>query len=180
MVFDLTIAALVALACSWVACRALINTPIVDLPDAPRKSHRMPTPTSGGIGMALGFAFGLIALSVLSLVWRHELTPRGGWLASIASAFAYGFLLLGFLDDAFPLGPRLKFIVFGALSVGASVAIGVVTALPFGMIEFELGFWFGLGGTSLWVFTLVNCTNFMDGANGLAMARWRSALARWR
>lgn len=170
MLWDFAIAVTIAFAASLIACRGLIGAPIVDLPNMARKAHTTPTPTSGGAGVALGFAAGLIALSAFSIVWRHEVTMQGVALASSASAFAYGFLLLGFLDDAFPLGPRLKFVVFSALAVGASLLIGVVRALPFGDgAVIELGFVVGLIGTSLWVFTVVNCVNFMDGANGLAM-----------
>lgn len=166
---DLSVAAIIALVCSLIACRALIGAPIVDMPDEARKAHRAPTPTSGGIGIALGFAVGLIALSIVSIVWRHEITAQGASRSSIAAAFAYGFLLLGFVDDAFPLGPRLKFLVFGALAVGAALGVGLVRSLPFGGETLELGYAWALLGTALWIFTVVNCVNFMDGANGLAM-----------
>lgn len=170
MFWDLSVAVAVAFVCSLICCRTLIGAPLIDMPDSARKAHVAPTPTSGGIGIALGFAAGLVALTAFSAVWRHEVTTAGVLLASAASAFAYAFLLLGFVDDAFPLGPRLKFLVFGTLSVAAAVNIGVVSFLPIGWgVVIELGFVVGLIGTALWVFTLVNCVNFMDGANGLAM-----------
>jgi UDP-N-acetylmuramyl pentapeptide phosphotransferase/UDP-N-acetylglucosamine-1-phosphate transferase len=169
VIFDLIVGAAIALVFSLIACRALIGSPIVDLPNEARKLHRAPTPTSGGIGIALGFALGLMALSLFSHEWRHEITTEGAAMSSIASAFAYGFLMLGFIDDAHPLGPRLKFIVFSALAIGAALGVGVVHTLPLGGATIELGFLFALAGTALWVFTLVNCVNFMDGANGLAM-----------
>jgi UDP-N-acetylmuramyl pentapeptide phosphotransferase/UDP-N-acetylglucosamine-1-phosphate transferase len=46
----------------------------------------------------------------------------------------------------------------------------VVDVLPLGEgAMVRIGLSFGLFGTALWIFTLVNCVNFMDGANGLAM-----------
>ncbi|HRP09983.1 MAG TPA: MraY family glycosyltransferase [Terricaulis sp.] len=169
MVWDLTIAALVALACSFAVCQALIGAPIVDMPDAPRKAHRAPTPTSGGIAMALGFAVALFALGAISTVWRHTIELLSATRATWAAVLAYAFLFLGFLDDAYPLGPRLKFLVFGALSVATALLIGVVGELPIGDMRLVLPYPIALLGTALWVFTLVNCVNFMDGANGLAM-----------
>lgn len=177
MFLDLSVAAAIALVCSLIACRSLIGTPIVDLPDEARKSHRGPTPTSGGIGIALGFAVGLIALSVVSIVWRHEITAAGASRSSISAAFAYGFLLLGFVDDAFPLGPRLKLSVFSALALGAALGVGLVQSLPFGVETLQLGYAWALLGTALWLFTMVNCVNFMDGANGLAMGSVAIGLA---
>ena len=119
--------------------------------------------------MALGFAIALIALSALSVVWRHEIELQGATRAVWAAILACAFLFLGFLDDAWELGPRLKFIVFGGLSIAAALLIGVVRALPLGAAEIAIWFPFAVAGTALWVFTLVNCVNFMDGANGLAM-----------
>jgi len=169
VVWDLTVAVLVALACSFAVCRALIGAPIVDMPDSARKAHVAPTPTSGGVAMALGFAFGLFALGALSTVWRHAIELLSATRATWAAILAYCFLFLGFLDDAYPLGPRLKFLVFTALSMATALLIGVVSVLPVGETHLILPYPIALLGTALWVFTLVNCVNFMDGANGLAM-----------
>jgi DNA-binding transcriptional MocR family regulator len=169
VLLDLIVGAVVALVSSVIACGVLIGAGIVDMPSEPRKRHRAPTPTSGGIGIAIGVAVGLMTLSLFSTVWRHEITANGAAMSSMGAAFAYSFLILGFVDDAYPLGPRLKFIVFAALSVFAALAVGLVRVLPLGETSLELGFIVALIGTAAWVFTLVNCVNFMDGANGLAM-----------
>lgn len=167
---DLAIGAGAAWAASLIVCRTLIGAPIVDLPNEARKLHVAPTPTSGGVAIALGFAVGLMSLSLLPFAWRDEITEQGAAMSSIGAAFAYSFLMLGFLDDAFPLGPRLKFTVFSVLALAASMSVGPVKMLPIGMdAPIVLAFPFALAGTALWVFTLVNCVNFMDGANGLAM-----------
>jgi UDP-GlcNAc:undecaprenyl-phosphate/decaprenyl-phosphate GlcNAc-1-phosphate transferase len=169
LILDLLIAAAIALGSAMLTCRALIGAPIVDMPNEARKLHRAPTPTSGGIGIALGFALSLMAISLFSLEWRHEISAYGVTISTVGAAFSYGFLMLGFVDDAAPLGPRLKFVIFAALSIGAAASVGVVRALPFGTGSIELAYPAALMGTALWVFTLVNCVNFMDGANGLAM-----------
>lgn len=177
MVLDLFVGAIIAFGFSLVACRALIGAGVVDMPTEPRKTHRAPTPTSGGIGIAFGVALGIVALSMFSFEWRHEITPQGAALASRGAAFAFGFLVLGFIDDIRPLGPRLKFALFTLLALGAALSVGVVRILPIGAHIVELGFVLALIGTALWVFTLVNCVNFMDGANGLAMGSVAIGLA---
>jgi UDP-N-acetylmuramyl pentapeptide phosphotransferase/UDP-N-acetylglucosamine-1-phosphate transferase len=175
---DLVVGAAASLIASFIVCRAVIGSTPVDLPDAARKSHGGPTPTSGGVGVALGVAVGLIALSLFSSGWRYEISPLGADLLTTAVAFAFAFLLLGFVDDARPLSPGLKFLVFGALAVGAALSVEVVERLPLGGdFYIELGPWLGLAGTALWVFTLVNCVNFMDGANGVSLGSVAIGLA---
>lgn len=178
MLLDLFGGAFAALMVSAIVCAALLSSGPLDAPGAARKQHKVPTPTSGGAGMAFGFAVGLMALSLLSHDWREAVSSRGAALLSLTAAFAYAFMLLGFVDDTFPLGPRLKFVLFAAASIGAALTVGVVQNLPVGWgPPIYLGFALGLAGTSAWVFTLVNCVNFMDGANGLAMGSVAIGLA---
>lgn len=170
MYFDLIVGVVVALLTSGVVCGAMMAFGPLDMPSSARKTHGSPTPTSGGIAIALGFAAGLMALSLFSTSWRHEITTQGVTLLSEGVALSYGFLVLGFVDDAHPLSAKLKFVIFTTLSAGVALTVGVVETLPlaFGQ-SIQIGFWVGLAGTALFVFTLVNCVNFMDGANGLAM-----------
>lgn len=170
MVLELVLGACVALLVSSFACGAQIASGPLDAPNAPRKQHASPTPTSGGIGMAIGVAAGLMVLALFAREWRDVISSQGAALLSLAAAFAYAFMLVGFIDDERPLGPRLKFVLFAAASFGAALAVGVVEKLPLGWgVSAHLGFAIGLIGTAAWVFTMVNCVNFMDGANGLAM-----------
>jgi UDP-N-acetylmuramyl pentapeptide phosphotransferase/UDP-N-acetylglucosamine-1-phosphate transferase len=166
--FGIGIAA--AIIASFFACRVLIHTGPIDHPHELHKAHVAPTPSSGGVGIGIGFAVGMATLAFLSGQWRDDTMFQGGAMPWAVAAFAYPLLLIGYVDDARHLGARLKFVLFSALSVGASLSLGVVAELPLGQgVVVPLGFVFGLVGTALWVFTLVNCVNFMDGANGLAM-----------
>ncbi len=170
MLLELALGACAALIASLIACGAQIASGPLDVPSAARQQHRAPTPTSGGVGMALGLAAGLMALSLLSHGWRAAVSTRGAALLSLTAAFAYAFMVVGFIDDERPLGPRLKFVLFTAASLAAALTIGVVEEFPLGGgVSAHIGFGLGLVGTAAWVFTLVNCVNFMDGANGLAM-----------
>lgn len=169
MQLEIVLAALAALAMSAAACRMLISYGLLDVPSQARHQHKAPNRTGGGIGIGLGVGAGMGALWQLSTVWRAAAALQGALLLALL-AFAYGFLLLGIVDDARALGPRLKGVLFTALALGGAWMLGVVLALPLGGgAVLHLGFWLGLFGTGLWVFTLVNCVNFMDGANGLAM-----------
>lgn len=170
MIGELAIAAAIAALVSLIVCRVQIATrrgPL-DLPDEARKAHTAPTPTSGGIGIAIGYTLAVLWLGYFG----HSvgLIRHVAALVWLASAFAFSFLVIGFVDDTRPLGPRIKFLMFTLLSLGGAVTMGVVDALPLGNgEEVRLGLSLGLFGTALWIFVLVNCVNFLDGANGLAM-----------
>lgn len=170
MDLDLVGGAAIAAITSLLVCRVLIASGPVDAPNAPRKAHRAPTPTSGGLAIAFGFSVGLMALALLSHVARDTMTESGVGLLTRTVSFAYVFLILGFIDDAHALSAKLKFVVFTATALIAAASLGAVTNISIADgIALQLPLWFGLGGTALWIFTMVNCVNFMDGANGLAM-----------
>jgi UDP-N-acetylmuramyl pentapeptide phosphotransferase/UDP-N-acetylglucosamine-1-phosphate transferase len=178
VILELAGAVAISALVSLVACRFLMTAGPVDRPNAPRKAHGAPTPTSGGVGIAIGFAVGLMLLALFSDTLRRELTPRGAAMLSVSASFTYLFLIIGFWDDARPLGARVKFALFAAVSLGAALSVGIVRELPIGAgVVWVAPFWFGLIGTALWIFTLVNSVNFMDGANGLAMGSAAIGLA---
>lgn len=169
MLVELFGGALVAALISAAACRAIIALGPVDSRDAARHAHTRPTPTSGGIGIALGFAVGMMTLAFLSDMFITDITPRGVLLMAIAAGFSIAFLVVGFWDDAQPLSARLKFVIFAALSVAATLIVGPVNVFPIGDGDWVAPMWLALAGTALWIFVMVNGVNFMDGANGLAM-----------
>jgi UDP-N-acetylmuramyl pentapeptide phosphotransferase/UDP-N-acetylglucosamine-1-phosphate transferase len=160
--------AAIAALISLVVCRIQMAAGPVDMPDEARKAHRAPTPTSGGVGIAVGYAAALLWLGEFGRVLG--LNRDVGALVWLASTVAFLFLLIGFVDDTRPIGPRIKFLLFTTLSLAGAIPMGVVDALPLGDgLTWKLGLSVGLFGTALWIFTLVNCVNFMDGANGLAI-----------
>jgi UDP-N-acetylmuramyl pentapeptide phosphotransferase/UDP-N-acetylglucosamine-1-phosphate transferase len=166
---DLGLAAAVATAASIVLCRAMMEAGLVDMPGAARKAHRQPTPTSGGVGAAAGFALGMLALSLLP-DFRANFSEDIGKRLFGVTAFVCGFGALGLYDDVRPLGPRTKFAMFVIGSVASAALAAPVQTLPLSDdLVITLPYWLGLGGSALWVFTLVNAVNFMDGSNGLSM-----------
>lgn len=164
---------------SLLMCRVLISAGLQDVPNMARKAHRAPTPTSGGLGIGIGVAAGLIALPFWPLTsWASELAPNSLRELAVATGLAYLFLVIGFIDDAYPLGPRMKLFVFSMGTLAGALAIGPAQDFPIGMgLVLVLPLAVGLIGSAAWIFTLINCTNFMDGANGLAMGTSAVGLA---
>lgn len=177
MLFELGIGLAIAALTSLIACRALIATGPLDVPTHDRHEHDTPTPTAGGVGVSMGFGSALLLLYFVSTHWRAEVAAPGIRLLLITGAFAYAFLLLGFLDDARPLGPRLKITVFIALALAAAASMGPIVEMRMSAtLVFDVMYPAAVVGTALWIFTLINSVNFMDGANGLAMGSMAIAL----
>lgn len=166
---ELAAVAMLAALVSTIVCASLVGAGPIDAPDVKRKAHRAPTPTSGGIGIASGFAVALIALALAANDWQESLNTQGTRLLTSVAFFSYAFLVIGFYDDARPLSPRLKALLFVVITLLAAYAIGPAHKLPFGFATLRFSYPTALIGSALWVFAMVNFTNFMDGANGLAM-----------
>lgn len=153
-------------------CRLVIQARVVDLPDGVRKVHGAPTPTSGGlaIGAAFGAALAAAALAPGALVWAWHGGEAG--LADVQWAVAASFvsLVVGTVDDARPLDARIKLLIGVAVSFVFSLLVVSARYFPFGPGHvLDVGPIAAVLGSTLWVFTLQNSTNFMDGANGMAM-----------
>jgi UDP-GlcNAc:undecaprenyl-phosphate/decaprenyl-phosphate GlcNAc-1-phosphate transferase len=146
-----------------IGTRAMISVGIGDDPDAARKLHTKRTPTSGGVGIM----FGVVTATIFVVVGHSASISLPLVACLLGSVLAGG---LGLLDDIYVLGAKLKLAVMigltGILAI-AFVRIEALTLAPF--VSIPLGFVVGALGTMLWLLVLVNCVNFMDGANGLSM-----------
>lgn len=169
MLLELALSMGAAFAVSLLGCRAMMAAGLVDAPTMARKAHKKPTPTSGGVGVAAGFAVGILVLSQSS-EWRANVDFTAARRIAGATAFACAFAAIGLWDDIRPLGPRLKVTLFTVAAVFASYVVGPAQIFPLTDSEvFTLPLQIAVFGSALWVFTMVNGVNFMDGANGLAM-----------
>jgi UDP-N-acetylmuramyl pentapeptide phosphotransferase/UDP-N-acetylglucosamine-1-phosphate transferase len=166
---DLTLVVAIAFFTSLVVCRAMIWIGPIDAPTEPRKQHRAPTPSSGGLGIGAGYGAAMVVLSLFSLSWRHEVSEQSIAMLWVSALFAYPLLLVGFVDDVRRLAAEFKFVVYAVLSFAAAWLMGVVFEFRIGEFFLVLPMWVGLVGTALWVFAMLNIVNFMDGANGMAM-----------
>lgn len=131
------VALALGLAVTPVAARVARWAGIVDRP-GPLKVHEAPVPYLGGV-----------AIFLAALPW---LVGRPGLLVPLGAA-----LVLGVLDDARGLAPRLRLATEAA--IGGAVALAVDSALPDAVHAIAV---------PLAVVVLINGVNVLDGLDGLA------------
>jgi len=136
---------------------------ILDRPDGQRKLHDRPVPLWGGVGVYLAMLVGL----VVARGGRFGVGPSLDELAWVVAAAAGVVCVIGCIDDAFRLGPRVK-LLLQTLSVLPVVLAGysVEQIIVLGWtIEFG---WLGIPVTVLWLVGCINALNLLDGMDGLA------------
>lgn len=133
-----------------------------------RKIHTESTPRLGGVGIFLSFlAAALVGLTLI--VSGPGIAP---WSIQSVALILAGLALvhgLGLYDDFVNLRAPLKFFV--QLAAGTLVALSGallrVIELPWiGSVELPL--WLAFGFTILWIVSISNAVNLIDGADGLA------------
>lgn len=136
-----------------------------DVPDH-RSSHARVTPTGGGLGIIAGVGAAILFVNIFYQDLLFVLPGSASKLATLLSlTFAVSFL--GLLDDLYVLNSKLKFGLILIISTFAATAIGPITKLPFDGGSLYLLWWVGLAGSILWLFTVTNAVNFIDGINGM-------------
>jgi UDP-N-acetylmuramyl pentapeptide phosphotransferase/UDP-N-acetylglucosamine-1-phosphate transferase len=134
---------------------------MLDIPNA-RSSHTQPTPRGGGLGIVIGVLIGAWSLylaQILGMPFREiaALSLGGGLMA-----------LVGWLDDIYQLPYQIRLVVQAISSAIILIEIGYFHAItvPFvGDIHlYSIGIPFAL----LWIMSLTNAYNFMDGIDGIA------------
>lgn len=133
--------------------------PWIGLMDQPggRKAHIVPTPVVGGIAIFFAYAMASAILGIAP--GRYPAFEAG--LAVV--------LMIGVIDDASDLRPRLKLLALAAAAV-LMTAPGLVLASRIGVVggaEIALGP-LGLPVTILMIVGLANAWNMIDGIDGAA------------
>ncbi len=171
MLLALLVCGVTALLVSAAFGRAVIASGLWDTPDHLRKAHKTPTPTSGGLGIGAGFALAVaMAATPWLRDWAAALEPDAILRAGLAAMAAFAALAIGLVDDLKPLGPRVKFGMLCGLAMAFAAFVAHADTLPLAAdVVLNVGYIVGVIGSALFIFTLVNATNFVDGANGLAM-----------
>lgn len=151
MLFWLFLHFTIGLSGAWMAREYAIRRNLLDQPGE-RRSHEVPTPRGGGIGIVIAL---LVAACVLG--WRH---PQQ---IVLLLGFVVGLMLVagtGMVDDHRPLSPWLRLGV-QALAAGVlAVAVaGTSGDLSIALIAFVAAM------------VLTNIWNFMDGINGIASSQ---------
>ena len=142
-----------------------------DIPQS-RSLHTRTTPTAGGLGIIAGLGTGLWLAS-----YQMGGAPSGLLVAlagAVALVFAAG--VTGLFDDAYRMRARIKFTLIVGLAILATRWLGPIQDIPAISFEAELPYWAGFAGTVLWIVTVTNAVNFMDGSNGLLGAAVNAAL----
>lgn len=125
-----------------------------------RSSHEHPTPRGGGIGIVLGVivAFGLSCS--LSLIYEdvRYLAVMGG-SAAVA--------LLGFCSDRFHLSARVRIILQSVIAFAVALSLGDAVFFDIFGRHF-CSVCFAVIFSIIWLVSITNFYNFMDGIDGLA------------
>ena len=171
LIVTFVVAMLIAVGTTPFVRRAMLRLDAIDTPDQ-RRVNKSPLPRGGGIAVA--FAFLLVAVGVIVVNDRFEMvivpfTISPGELSALLAGGALA-TVIGFLDDYFQL--RARWQLLGQLAVALlAVAAGItVTYLnnPFGSATIALGGAFATGFTMLWIVGMINSINFIDGLDGLS------------
>src|SRR5262245_5067316 len=137
---------------------------IVDRP-GPRRIHREPIPTMGGLA---------VAVAVLGCAWLARLLPGPAHLLDVRPLLGLTLasipvLALGVWDDVRGLkaGPKLLVeTLAGVILFAFGYGVPLLTN-PLTGASLESG-WLSLPLTLLWVLVVVNAINLIDGLDGLA------------
>ncbi|WP_037060151.1 MraY family glycosyltransferase [Pseudoxanthomonas suwonensis] len=148
--------ALVAALATWAALAYARRRQLFDQPGE-RRSHSVPTPRGGGIGITCALLAGCVLLATTG----KPLAPLAGYAVGLVLVAG-----IGWVDDHRPLSPWLRLVV----QCLAGLTLG------WGMLAGGTHWGWALLGAAL-VPVLVNVWNFMDGIDGLAASQAMLAAA---
>jgi UDP-GlcNAc:undecaprenyl-phosphate GlcNAc-1-phosphate transferase len=149
-----------AFAMTPVASALAVRMDAVDQPGG-RRIHLFPTPRFGGLAIFCGLLIGLLAAEFIQpgavALSRHE--SRSWWVVAGAAAA----MLIGLVDDRRSVQPAIKLVgeVLVAAGMGAAgyrIQIHLIQGLP----------WLGVVVTVVWITSVMNAVNMIDGLDGLA------------
>ena len=161
LLFALGLSALISFAATPLVSKMAFIVGAVDIPKDNRRMHDHPIPRMGGLAIAIAF----LLSAFLFVEMDREL--QGILLGGIL------ILVLGILDDCMTLPALPKFVVQIAAAIIAvshgCVVQYVTNPFPFIPVEsFDLGL-LAAPFTVLWIVTMTNAVNFIDGLDGLAV-----------
>ncbi len=153
-----------AVALSWGVTRLLLRRKSnwgVDHPDEWRKHHHAPISRIGGLPIFIALMAGLL---FMELRFEHFLSR---WMPVIVTNVII--FAVGFMDDLKPQGAKLKLLgQIGASTILYALGVSIDTITnPFGPEHFDLGWW-SFPFTLIWLVTVPNIVNLIDGMDGLA------------
>jgi Fuc2NAc and GlcNAc transferase len=149
----------VAAIVAWLLARNAARLGFVDVPTE-RSSHQHAMPRGGGLGIVAGLAAGVIFLTAIGIPLERNLAVLLAGIAAMAT--------LGAIDDRRSVRAIYRLVVHVAVAVAVVALIGGVDRLPLPPpLDLPLG-WLGAPLAVVWLVTVTNFYNFMDGIDGLA------------
>jgi UDP-GlcNAc:undecaprenyl-phosphate GlcNAc-1-phosphate transferase len=140
---------------------------ILDVPDAKRKVHALPTPLLGGFAVFLAFIIPTLIVTFSS----NALTGGEIGITQILGFVLGGLILMlgGYLDDRYTLSPKQSFIFPLLASLVATLfGVGVEKVTnPLGGFVVLPAF-ISMGFTFIWLLIMTYTTKLLDGIDGLA------------
>ena len=162
-------AGLISFLASLSATNLLIVSHLNDAPNESRKLHTQSTPTAGGLSIVWGVAIASFYIQI-----DTEYVENKQFILIVGMAAFYG--AIGLIDDLMGLGSKRRLALLLVISFAIGLSEYGVRALPiWGSVSLNLLPIIGAAGTMCWLVLVINCVNFMDGANGLSIGS--SALA---
>lgn len=160
--YEMILAFITALTLTYVAIPSIITVAAVKkLYDVPvgRSSHKIPTPSLGGIGIFAGLIFAIVMWTPFYVF---------GNLQYILCSFLIIFLI-GIKDDLLAIAPRTKLV---AQLLAAAILVFKseikITSL-YGLFGItEISDWFAIPLSIFTIVVIVNAFNLIDGINGLS------------
>lgn len=123
---------------------------LVDHPDENLKSHNKPTPSTGGLALAVTIAIGVILNIPSNLITQNI----------IAIAFLIGIFLLGILDDRFNLRITSRLLVQFSLVIILLFFISPLNISGLSYLDFII--------STIFCVACINAVNILDIMDGLA------------
>ncbi|MBP5969497.1 MULTISPECIES: MraY family glycosyltransferase [Pseudomonas] len=138
--------------------RYALSNSLIDIPNA-RSSHELPTPTGGGVAIAVSFVLSAVLLALTGLVqWS---------LIGAIAVSGGGVTIIGLLDDYSHTPARWRLFCHFVAAITGLIIIGGLAPIPVFGMSLDLA-WAGYVFGSFYLVWLLNLYNFMDGIDGLA------------
>lgn len=127
----------------------------LDIPNH-RSSHKIPTPSGGGLGVVIGFYLALIFL------WFNQYLETQYFIAILGIIVV---VIVGFIDDYRPISAKFRLLIHFISALWICYFIGCLDYEALSITWWQIA----LSITSIvYLVWLLNLYNFMDGIDGLA------------
>lgn len=161
-----SVAAVVTILVTPLVVRGARRLGAIDVPSDPRKVHKEPIPTLGGIGMIAGF-LAAIGVAALMPAFREVFTSTSEPLGLLIGVVAIG--ALGVYDDLKELSPTTKLAgqilaCLGPALFGITLVYTWIPGIDIVAVSPDVG----LPLTILLLIAMINAVNLIDGLDGLA------------